>query len=288
MNLAALKPMTRQQYEELFTNVRSGQLLPPLTDSEYADLKADIAEHGVLVPVLINDDGTIIDGHHRIEIARSLGIYCPYEIKTYDEAEARTLAVTLNTHRRHLNQAQKRDLLALLITAAPEKSDRQHAAAVGVHHNTVASVRNDLEASGEISQSLHRTGADGRTTNLPKTNDAPRPAEPDPARRPRRKPLTDEFETAMMALTNAAKRIKKLTSDDRWNANQAAILVRNGPELIRVRTIVNEAFGDECDDAVDYYVNVFGWESLDQFTDVARRRIAARKAELGGDSSDEL
>ena len=44
----------------------SWQLLPPLTEEEYAALKADIVEHGVLVPIVVDaDTGAIVDGHHR-------------------------------------------------------------------------------------------------------------------------------------------------------------------------------------------------------------------------------
>ena len=43
------------------------QLLPPLTDDEFASLKADIALHGVLVPVVIDaDSGEVVEGHHRV------------------------------------------------------------------------------------------------------------------------------------------------------------------------------------------------------------------------------
>ena len=43
------------------------QLLPPLTDEEYASLKADIAAQGVLVPVVLDAaSGEVIEGHHRL------------------------------------------------------------------------------------------------------------------------------------------------------------------------------------------------------------------------------
>ena len=40
------------------------QLLPELAADEYQALKADIAKHGVLVPVEIDQDGALIDGHN--------------------------------------------------------------------------------------------------------------------------------------------------------------------------------------------------------------------------------
>ena len=37
-----------------------------LTSDEYAALKADIAERGILVPIEIDETGAILDGHHRV------------------------------------------------------------------------------------------------------------------------------------------------------------------------------------------------------------------------------
>jgi len=41
------------------------QLLPPLSEEEYQSLRADIAEHGVLIPVELDEFGNVLDGHHR-------------------------------------------------------------------------------------------------------------------------------------------------------------------------------------------------------------------------------
>jgi len=40
--------------------------MPPLTAEEYATLKADIAAHGVQVAVEVDDEGNVLDGHHRV------------------------------------------------------------------------------------------------------------------------------------------------------------------------------------------------------------------------------
>lgn len=138
------------------------QLLPPLTDQEYADLKADIDANGIEQPIIVDDLGQIIDGHHRAQIADELGIDCPCETRVMDSEDAkRDLALRLNVHRRSLTREQKRELLANLIKAAPEKSDRQHAAAVGVSHHTASAVRGDLESGGQIAHQPERIGADG-------------------------------------------------------------------------------------------------------------------------------
>ena len=44
-----------------------------LTDEEYAELREDIRERGVLQPVVVDDEGNILDGHNRVRIAREFG-----------------------------------------------------------------------------------------------------------------------------------------------------------------------------------------------------------------------
>jgi hypothetical protein len=50
------------------------QLLPDLTEAEYAALKAHIAAWGIQVPVVRDELGHTLDGHHRERAARELGI----------------------------------------------------------------------------------------------------------------------------------------------------------------------------------------------------------------------
>src|SRR4051794_36850621 len=56
--------------------VRDGgyQTLPPLPAEVYAALKADIAANGILVPVDVDENGNVLDGHNRTRIAEELGI----------------------------------------------------------------------------------------------------------------------------------------------------------------------------------------------------------------------
>jgi len=51
----------------------SYQFLADLSADEYAALKRDIAARGVLVPVEYDQDGNVIDGHHRVRICGELG-----------------------------------------------------------------------------------------------------------------------------------------------------------------------------------------------------------------------
>lgn len=88
------------------------QLLPCLSEDEYAALKADIAERGVMVPVELDEAGNVLDGHHRLQVCAELGIEdYPTIIRpglTEDEKRAHVLA--LNLDRRHLNREQRGEL----------------------------------------------------------------------------------------------------------------------------------------------------------------------------------
>lgn len=140
------------------------QVMPPLTAEEFADLREDIAVNGVLQPILIDEHNRVIDGHNRKMIAESLGVTCPV-IKcppNLTDRQKRTLARGVNLHRRHLSREQRREIIADALRDAPELSDRQHAADIGVDHKTVGSVRDELEGRGEIPHVSERTDSVGR------------------------------------------------------------------------------------------------------------------------------
>lgn len=141
------------------------QVMPELTAEEYAELKADIAERGVMIPIEFDEEGNVLDGYHRLKICSELGIEdYPMVVRIgLTEAEKLTHARKLNIARRHLTQEQKRVLIRDQLKATPEQSDRQIASALGVDHKTVSSQRKESEAGGEIPQLDKAEGADGKT-----------------------------------------------------------------------------------------------------------------------------
>ena len=72
------------------------------------------------------------------------------------------IVASLNAHRRHLTAEDRRKRIEALVAADPAKSDRAIAKAAKVDHKTVAAVRANKEATGEIPQLTARTGADGK------------------------------------------------------------------------------------------------------------------------------
>lgn len=140
------------------------QLLPCLSEDEYAALKADIAERGVMVPVELDEAGTVLDGHHRLRACAELGVteYPTIIRPGLTEDEKREHVLALNLDRRHLTREQRRDLAARVLAEDPTQSDRRVAEQVKLSPTTVGSVREELEAGVQIGHLTNRTGQDGK------------------------------------------------------------------------------------------------------------------------------
>lgn len=139
------------------------QTMPPLSPDEYAELRDSILKHGITVPVIVDEQGNVIDGHHRVTIARELDITYPTRVLAgLSEEEKLDQSVMLNIARRQLTRDQRRSIIAEQLKRHPEKSNREHARQVGVDHKTVNSIRESLESTGEIPQLDRTVGADGK------------------------------------------------------------------------------------------------------------------------------
>ena len=89
------------------------QLMPSLTDDEFKELKADIEKRGVLVPVEFDEDGHILDGHHRYRACQELGITNFPKITRvgFSKEEKHEHIRRLNLARRHLTITQRKSLI---------------------------------------------------------------------------------------------------------------------------------------------------------------------------------
>lgn len=78
----------------------------PSMDAEmYKKLRDDIRENGIVMPVILWQ-GQVIDGRHRQQIAKELGIQIPIQEEKVNEEVAIKLARSLNQYRRHLTPSQ--------------------------------------------------------------------------------------------------------------------------------------------------------------------------------------
>lgn len=200
------------------------QLLPRLSDEEYGTLKADIAENGVRVPIDVDEDGVILDGHHRAWITADLGVDCPQRVvEGLDDQGKRDYARAVNALRRHLSIEQRREQVAQMRTEG--RSVRDIARTLGIPKSTVS---DDLQVSDPGHLPERVTGTDGKTYAATRPDPdllagddwvQPTPA-PAPTPKLKRRPLPEAFADAGRDLTRAAERLARLTEDDRFTRNR--------------------------------------------------------------------
>lgn len=82
-------------------------LVPRPTDEQRQLLKESIKENGLLNPIIINENGKVLDGHTRFDICSELNIIPELEVKKFDDInKEREFVVISNLKRRHLNTFQ--------------------------------------------------------------------------------------------------------------------------------------------------------------------------------------
>ena len=87
-------------------------LMPASSDSEFESIKLSIEEHRQChVPIFVNQDGEILDGHLRDRACRELGIKPEIRVKRFENRlEETKFIIDLNLNRRHLNEFQRIEL----------------------------------------------------------------------------------------------------------------------------------------------------------------------------------
>ena len=86
-------------------------LLPPLSSEERDALKADIHANGVREAICVDENGVILDGHHRYAICKQYKITCPTRVvKGLCEEEKLAFVIRANLVRRNLSSNQRREL----------------------------------------------------------------------------------------------------------------------------------------------------------------------------------
>jgi ParB-like chromosome segregation protein Spo0J len=143
------------------------QLLPELAPEQFAALKADIAERGVLVPIELDEVGQVLDGHHRLRAWRELRtegvrvLQYPRIVRRLPDEDAKVAHVLrLNLSRRHLSRSERAEVVATLRRRG--WSHRRVANLLGVSHATVA---RDLAGGTGVAPDVIE-GADGKRYRL--------------------------------------------------------------------------------------------------------------------------
>ena len=92
-------------------NPEYSSLVYPLSKSEYELLKRSIKEKDLHLPIIVNQDNVILDGHHRYKICKELNIEPRFEPKRFDDPlDEKEFVIDINAQRRQLNDFQKAEL----------------------------------------------------------------------------------------------------------------------------------------------------------------------------------
>jgi ParB-like chromosome segregation protein Spo0J len=103
-NMTPSKPQIR-------INPEYSSLVPELSPEEYEPLKQSIKENGLYVPIIVNQNGIVLDGHHRYKACQELGIEPKIQVKEFkDKLDEQLFVVDCNLTRRQLNNFQRTEL----------------------------------------------------------------------------------------------------------------------------------------------------------------------------------
>jgi hypothetical protein len=167
----------------------AAELFPPMAPDELKALGEDIKKNGLTSPIaIVTRDAKrwhyqLLDGRNPLDAMELVGVpfnltlrlggcridwnETVYTLRVID-SDPYVYVISANIHRRHLTAEQKRELIAELIKATPEKSDRQIAETVKASPTTVGTVRREVVSPTVQSGQLppKRIGKDGKVRKV--------------------------------------------------------------------------------------------------------------------------
>jgi hypothetical protein len=237
----------------------AAELFPLLSADELKEFAEDIRKNGLRAQIILGTDGRLLDGRNRLDALALLGCLEPggpptgLRIKDSDKdhlcaytdgGDPFEIVLSLNLHRRHLTPKQKQEVIAKVLKAKPQTSDRQIGKMVKADHKTVAEVRRKKEATGEISPVEKRIGADGKARKPAKKAKLIRTAPPPEATADVRRTAADTTAEGRAKpeydpVQDVFDQVMHLTESDR--ARLFAMLIAKGIVKIMPKPVVSPA-----------------------------------------------
>jgi hypothetical protein len=166
------------------------KLFPLMSPEELRELGEDIRANELTSPIVLwrDSEGNVLllDGRNRLDAMEMVGLTITLgkhdellcdafndlpqrDISgSIDAVDPYDFVISANVRRRHLSAQQKGDLIAAVLKAKPERSDRAIARDLHTSHPTVAAKRAELETTGRLLPVEKRTGLDGKARKPPK------------------------------------------------------------------------------------------------------------------------
>ncbi len=148
-------------------------LVSPPSPEENSSLRQSIKDNGLYVPIIVNQDGIILDGHHRYKACQDLGIEPKTLVREFkDKLNEQLFVIESNLTRRQLSDFQRVELALRLkplleeiakrneslggrgvkILSPLRRVDEKIAERAGVSHETVRKVSKILNDSEIITE----------------------------------------------------------------------------------------------------------------------------------------
>jgi hypothetical protein len=150
----------------------AADLFPLMPADELRALADDIKANGLRTQIIFDGFGNLLDGRNRLDALALLDLLCVKDNRIswkdgalkwrIEEGDPYDIVLSMNVHRRHLTAEQKRELIAKVLKANPEKSNREIARQVKDDHKKVARVREAAESTGALPQLERTVGKDGK------------------------------------------------------------------------------------------------------------------------------
>jgi ParB-like chromosome segregation protein Spo0J len=153
-------------------NPEYSKLVNPLSQTDYEALKNSIRSKGLHLPLIINQNNVILDGHNRLKICQELGTEPKLEVKEFsDQSQEREFVIEINLKRRHLNSFQIAELEYKIEEIYKERAKRRSLSNLkNVNKENISIAPNDAikakqdEETGKVSEIIaKKTGLSPRT-----------------------------------------------------------------------------------------------------------------------------
>ena len=136
-------------------------IFPLMSADETAELASDIATHGLRNPLKTDHTGTLlVDGRNRETACTIANVEPRYEPLSAD-TDIFAYIISVNLHRRHLTDVQRREIVHQIAARNPTISNRQIAKLAGVNRSTVDRVLNGSRGAS-APRNPKVIGADGK------------------------------------------------------------------------------------------------------------------------------
>jgi len=128
------------------------KIFPALSDVDLQQLADDIEKNGQRHPIVIDEDGAVLDGRNRLAACQLRGVEPEFEVFRGSDAEKLEFVVSLNLSRRHLDTSQRALVASNLATLRNGMNATKQAAGIPAASITQSEAAERLNVSRDSVQ----------------------------------------------------------------------------------------------------------------------------------------